>query len=300
MFQRKLTSALLIDFDNIVGSLGKPFIEQIPRWMAWLEDGKFDKGERKRVFEQKRVYWNTQFAMHAQIFQQNGFEVIPCPSRVRRNKSAADMIIALDAFQSSQEHKRIKEYVVLTIDTDFIPLLDRLAEKGKATVAVANLDTHKVVADHADIVIPIAALADAIRYERRKRSLFDVFRRRRPPVEPAGPTPPAETGPAAIGRAAAEIAAMATRTPGMPIGKEAVVRALPKVLPAFTTTGRARYIGHSNYAQLIEKIAAMRPDLKIVRYRNGGVAIMAPPKDEPPAKDEPPRNGDAPRKDDDA
>lgn len=283
MFQRKRTSALLIDFDNIVGSLGKPFIEQIPRWVNWLEDGKFDPRERKRTFLQRRVYWNTQFAIHAQAFQQQGFEVIPCPSRVKRNKSAADMIIALDAFQSSQEDRRIKEYMVLTIDTDFIPLLDRLAENGKETVAVANTDTYKVVADHADIVIPITALEDAIRYERKKRSFFDFLRRRRPlpaPPPDGPPTSPTQGGPAAVGIAAAEIAAMAARSPGMPIGKEAVVRGLPKVLPSFTTVGRGRYLGHANYAELIGKIADMRPDLKIVRYRNGGIAIMTPAKEE--------------------
>lgn len=59
MFRRTTKSALLIDFDNIVVATGKEFGQSIPNWLAWLEDGKFDKLGRRRNFLLKRVYWNA-------------------------------------------------------------------------------------------------------------------------------------------------------------------------------------------------------------------------------------------------
>lgn len=278
MFRRPVKSALFIDFDNMVAALKRPFIDSIPQWVAWLEDGQFDPRRRRRTFEQKRVYWNTPFDVHREVFLQNGFEVIPCPSRVRRNKSAADMIIALDAFQSSYDWRRIREYIVLSMDTDFIPLLDKLAEKDKATVAACNAATLAVFSDHADIVIPVTTLEEAINYLRPKRSLLNLFR--------SGPSRRVHAaralgaGPADISTAAEIVAETAARTPGFAIGKQAIDRALRNRLPGFTIDGRSAYLGFGSYASMIERIVAMRPELRLVRYSNGGIALMAPAKDE--------------------
>ena len=138
MFRRKIKSALFVDFDNVVSLLTREFASSIPKWLAWLEDGRFDEDSRKRTLLQKRVYWNSPNEVHRSAFEREGFEAVMCPSRVRVNKSAADVIIALDALQSTYEAPEIQEYIILTTDTDFVPLLEKLADRSKKTVAAAN------------------------------------------------------------------------------------------------------------------------------------------------------------------
>src|SRR5262245_32230008 len=138
MLSRKIKSAVLIDFDNIIGILTKEFAGSIARWTAWLEDGQFEANGRKRNLVVKRVYWNGPNEIYRKTFEDAGYEAFMCPSRVKLNKSAADVIIALDALQLSYEKRDIAEYIVLTTDTDFIALIQKLGERLKRTVAAAN------------------------------------------------------------------------------------------------------------------------------------------------------------------
>ena len=178
MFRRKTKSALLVDFDNIVGATNGDFGRKIPNWMAWLEDGKFDGGRSRRNFLVKRVYWHAQNDGYRSAFEGNGFEAITCRSFVD-NKSTADMIIALDALELTYGQKTIQEYVLLTTDTDFVPLVEKLGNRSKQTVNAGNRDnlSYGVFSDHADIVIAIDALKGAFRYE-RKKSLFNRLKDR--------------------------------------------------------------------------------------------------------------------------
>src|SRR5262249_45369867 len=137
MFRPRIRSALLIDFDNIVGATNGDFGRTIPNWIAWLEDGKFDRGRRRRNFLVKRVYWHAQNNGYRPAFEGHDFDAITCESFVD-NKSTADMIIALDALQATYDDKSIQEYVVLTTDTDFVPLVERLGNRSKQTVSAGN------------------------------------------------------------------------------------------------------------------------------------------------------------------
>src|SRR5262245_15007880 len=173
MLRRKTRSALLIDFDNIIGATNGNFGQRISNWMAWLEDGKFDGCCRPRRFLVKRVYWNAQNDGYRSAFEGSGFEAITCRSLVDR-KSTADMIIALDALEATYDQKKIEEYVLLTTDTDFVPLVQKLGNRSKQTVNAGNRDnlSYGVFSDHADVVIGVDALKDAFRYQ-RKKSLFN-------------------------------------------------------------------------------------------------------------------------------
>jgi uncharacterized LabA/DUF88 family protein len=302
MFRRKTKSALLIDFDNIVAATGREFGQAIPNWMAWLEDGKFDDAGSPRNFLLKRVYWNAHNDTYRPAFEGNGFEAFTCRSIVT-NKSTADMIIALDALQSTYDETSIEEYVLLTTDTDFVPLVDKLGNRDKQTVNAANKNnlSFDVYSDHADIVIPLDVLKTAFRYE-RKKSLFNRLRarwklyseqaaqRRAEKSERAA----AASKAAAVRKAAAvavegaknlvdvaadHVAKTGARSPGLPISKKTVTRTLQNHMPEFSTTSDKRYLGFDSYNEMLERITQVRDDLRLHRYRGGGrgVSFRPPP-----------------------
>jgi uncharacterized LabA/DUF88 family protein len=177
MFRRKVKSALLIDFDNIAGLVGaRNFVDCIEQWMAWLEDGQFDAAGRKRQFMQKRVYWNLQFEQFQGRFEQMGFAALTCRSLVKRKKSNADMILALDALESAFGNDSVEEYVFLTTDTDFVPLLERLGGMDKDTVITIAEGTasEREYPRHADIVIPSQAFKGAFSYQRPRKLIEQI------------------------------------------------------------------------------------------------------------------------------
>ena len=311
MFRRKTKSALLIDFDNIVGATNGDFGRKIPNWMAWLEDGKFDGDSSRRDFLVKRVYWHAQNDGYRPAFEGNGFEAITCRSFVD-NKSTADMIIALDALESTYDQKAIQEYVLLTTDTDFVPLVVKLGNRSKQTVNAGNRDnlSYDVFCDHADIVIAIDALKGAFQYE-RKKSLFNrltgrwrqareqVARRkaereqkkaeeaRRKAAEAeriasekrasAQRTAEIDRRKKLLATAAEHIARIGARSPGLQIGRRTVNRTLTNHMPEYTTVGGSAYLGCGGYNNMLEALTSVRSDLRLHRHPRGGRSISFRP-----------------------
>ena len=311
MFRRKTKSALLVDFDNIVGATGGDFGRKISNWMAWLEDGKFDNGHRRRNFLVKRVYWHAQNDGYRPAFEGNGFEAVTCRSFVDR-KSTADMIIALDALEATYDQEKIEEYVLLTTDTDFVPLVQKLANRSKQTVNAGNRDnlSYSVFVDHADIVIPIDALKGAFVYE-RKKSLFNRLATRwrksreqaakrraerekqraeeaaRKEIErervaaekraSAQPSADKEKRKTPIETAAEHVARIGARSPGLQIGRKTINRALANHIPGYKTGGAPAYLGCGSYNKMLERIASVRGDLRLHKHKRGGRSISFRP-----------------------
>ena len=311
MFRRKTKSALLVDFDNIVGATNGDFGRKIPNWMAWLEDGKFDGGRSRRNFLVKRVYWHAQNDGYRSAFEGNGFEAITCRSFVD-NKSTADMIIALDALESTYGQKTIQEYVLLTTDTDFVPLVEKLGNRSKQTVNAGNRDnlSYGVFSDHADIVIAIDALKGAFRYE-RKKSLFNRLgdrwrqarehvakrkadrdeqkaeeaRRKAAETERIAAEKRASTHRTAeidgrkklMATAADHIARIGARSPGLQIGRRTINRTLANHMPEYTTVGGSAYLGCGGYNKMLEQLTSVRSDLRLHKYYRGGRGISFRP-----------------------
>jgi uncharacterized protein (TIGR00288 family) len=178
MFKR-IRSALFIDFENM--PLAR---DSIASWLAWLEDGGFD-GNRRRKFLLKRVYWNSGVQKFKSAYEASGFEVMLC-DRYHGLANSVDVQMAIDIIEQTYENPRIDEYILITRDTDFVPVLKRLREKQKRTVFMVNeakLNVHTTYSQHADILIPVRALDEARRYERGRRGLFarlGLARRPRP------------------------------------------------------------------------------------------------------------------------
>ncbi len=170
MFKR-IRSALFIDFENM--PLARDSIEN---WLAWLEDGGFD-GNKRRKFLLKRVYWNSGVQKFKSAYEARGFEVMLC-DRYHGLANSVDVQMAIDIIEATYEYPRIDEYILITRDTDFVPVLKRLREKQKRTAFMVNeakLNVHTTYHQHADVLIPVRTLEDARRYERKRRGLLALL-----------------------------------------------------------------------------------------------------------------------------
>jgi uncharacterized LabA/DUF88 family protein len=288
MFQRSVPAVLFIDFDN-VEKYG--LADKIPNWTAWIEDGNFDEKGRRRRLLQKRVYWNSQFESHRDAFEANGYDAVMCPSRLRKGKSAVDMIMALDAFQVATRDRKVAEFILLTTDSDFIPLFERLAGLSKNIVTLADTEQKFIFStysDHADIVIPTFRIKEAGKYTRQRSGLFRLARRsakvsaqapspvvaekppspRPPPSSPAPGSAPKRVG--NLEAAAQLVAAVAKQSSGSDISKQTITRALER---KFGRVAKNKWFGHGDYKGFINKVASIRPDLSVRPARGGGVSV---------------------------
>jgi hypothetical protein len=277
MRARKIPSALYVDFNNIVAKIvGGGFGDASAAWLAWLEDGQFDPKKGKRTFLQKRVYLGEPYLHFAKPLEANGFQTI---------LSAADLIIALDLVESVHQQPAIKEYVLLSVDNDFQHLLERLGERGKARVATIEpgAPCAATFPPRAEIVFAVESLRAALDYQRplskwRRMSGFvretadsvrqrykSLVRRLRHRGERRW-----------IRVAADHVAALAHETPGLPLGKDTVVRHLTKLMPDVTS---GRFRSRRAYQELLRQMTEIRDDLRLFEYPNGGIAIMAEPRE---------------------
>jgi hypothetical protein len=277
MLARRIPSALYVDFNNIVAKIvGGGFGDASAAWLAWLEDGQFDPNKRKRNFLQKRVYLDEPYLHFAKSLEANGFQII---------LSAADLIIALDLVESVHQQPSIKEYVLLSVDNDFQHLLERLGERDKLRVATIEpgAPCATTFPPRTDIVFPVDSLRAALAYERPvnrwrrlTRSVRDAaasvrqrYKSLRRRVQHRGER-------RWLRVAADHVAALAHETPGLPLGKDTVVRHLTKMMPDITS---GRFRSRRAYQQLLRQMTEIRDDLRLFEYPNGGIAIMAEPRE---------------------
>jgi hypothetical protein len=278
MFFRKIRSAIFVDFQNIAGQLGPDFAASMPAWLAWLEDGAFDPRGRRRRFLEKRIYCDApNHKKHAARFAQHKFDVIP---------TAADLAIALDALESTFARPRISEYIILTVDQDFAPLLEKLGDRRKDLVATVQDGTTSaaIFPDRADIVIPLQNLEAAFAYQRppslaarastslrRARTRLSALTAKTRRV-----SPPPEKPPATLAIGAQHLSTLAHKTPRNEVGRRTVMRYLTLHMPELKNGPGS--LGCKDYADMVQQMVAIRDDLLLIRQLNGGVSVMAAPR----------------------
>lgn len=275
MFQVRRKSALLIDFDNVIGMTGGDFAARIDNWLAWLEAGGFDPARKGRTFLTKRVYWNGMNERYRPAFEAAGFEAFACRAIAREKKSSADIVMTLDAMEVANEFRGLKEIVLLTSDTDFVPVVNRLQDRNLEVVAMGNEEntTAAVYRDYADYLVLRRDLAAAFNFVAERRGWF-----KRAPLAPAAKpekaprTPPPPRQRDALDEAGDRLVHAAKGALGSPLSRQSVHRALAN-LPGFSPTGRAPWLGCGSYKDLLRAVAKRRQELRLHTYRNGGVAI---------------------------
>jgi len=297
----RVKSVLLVDFDNIFAATGIAMVDTLPKWLLWLSDGALSDRGRRRKFLTKRVYWNSQYDVHREAFEAAGFEAFNCrahaKTKIASGKSSADIVMTMDAIELRQSVEGLDEIILLTTDSDFVPVVNRL-QLARLRVVTAGKETdptYGLYSEHADGVIHIGALKAAFDYERAPRKWYQL--RSDPPViaplrqeaerrspliskvreavrqEKANGTPLAVQQ---IALAADIVMQLGTRMPDQPLPRNKVIRALQGVEGFQTKYGNRvkPWLGQRNFNALMRKLSQENPDIEVTELSDKTLRIV--------------------------
>lgn len=144
-----MKSALFVDFDNVFTQLraldphaAERFARQPGAWMRWLTDQLqipegHDPEARRRVLV-RRCYLNPNwYRDYRHAFLRAGFEIVDCPPVTSQGKTSTDIHMVLDIIELLQHETRYDEFVVLSADADFTPVLRKLRRYDRRTTVLA-------------------------------------------------------------------------------------------------------------------------------------------------------------------
>lgn len=177
--EQRLT-ALFIDFDNIYISLlskdrlaATHFATNPIAWTSTLLAGGLSTSAistagvlpRRRMII-ARVYGNpvlknkdrSSFAYVRNHFMHAGYEVIDCPPLTNQLKNGSDIRMVLDMRDLLDHTPRVDEFVIMSGDSDFAPILLRLRAGDRRTMIYGGLQTAKSYTSLADEIITEDAL----------------------------------------------------------------------------------------------------------------------------------------------
>ena len=163
--QPVIRSALFIDFDNIFVRIrsdhGLPVAESFatsPRALIrWLEDYQIPdapEGACRQIIVRKCylnpvVYWRYRVD-----FTRAGCEVVDCPSLTQQGKSSSDIYMALGMVDAlAQADPLLEEFIIVSGDADFTPVLFRLRQHGRRIIIVAPSMTSPAYKSVANLVV---------------------------------------------------------------------------------------------------------------------------------------------------
>jgi hypothetical protein len=168
---------VFVDYDNVYLSLkrknedaAKRFAKDSSVWLQGIASGELITSKTsfgipaERRIVMSRCYGNSQprrnahdnstdmcsFPFIRHHFQRSGFEVIDCPPLTQQLKNSADIRIVMDVSDILNHPTFFDEFIILSGDADFTPVLHRLRAHARRTVVYAN--------DHT--ALPYTAISD--------------------------------------------------------------------------------------------------------------------------------------------
>ncbi|MEL6746353.1 MAG: NYN domain-containing protein [Pseudomonadota bacterium] len=182
--QKPLLSAIFVDYDNVYLSLkrrnedvARRFAKDARIWLDRIADGSLitatredDRGDftpEPRRLAMARCYGNPIPRRHArdnspdmaafpfvrQHFMLAGFEVADCPPLTAKLKNASDIRMVMDVRDVLDDGMIYDEFIILSGDADFTPLLHRLRARARRTVVYASAQTAPAFTSVCDAVI---------------------------------------------------------------------------------------------------------------------------------------------------
>jgi hypothetical protein len=158
-------STVFVDYDNIYLSLkrkneeaAKRFAKDAALWLREIESGRLITPTAGSTFSQprriimSRCYGNpvprrnasdnstdmNSFPFVRHHFLRAGFEVIDCPPLTAQLKNSADIRMVMDVRDMLTHETRFQEFILLSGDADFTPVLHRLRAHDRRTAVFAN------------------------------------------------------------------------------------------------------------------------------------------------------------------
>jgi hypothetical protein len=144
-----LRTALFVDFDNIYLGLqredpaaAEQFATDPGRWLLWLQDKlprhHHDSEDGRRMILFRRCYLNpSQFGRFRPYFTRSAFEVVDCPPLTSGGKTSADIHMVMDILDTLSHPTRFDEFILLSGDADFTPVLLRLSKHDRRSAVLA-------------------------------------------------------------------------------------------------------------------------------------------------------------------
>jgi hypothetical protein len=158
-------SVVLVDYDNIYLSLkrkneeaARRFSKDAGGWLRGIETGRLITstqgtnliGPRRIVLN--RCYGNpaprrnaadnstdmNSFPFVRHHFLRSGFEVVDCPPLTAQLKNSADIKMVMDVLDYIDHQTYFEEFIVLSGDADFTPMLHRLRAHARRTIVYSN------------------------------------------------------------------------------------------------------------------------------------------------------------------
>ncbi|MFD0059545.1 NYN domain-containing protein [Streptomyces sp. NPDC056690] len=149
-------------------------------WLEGVNDPATAPGGVARRFLVRNVYLNpSTFSHYRAVFTRSGFRAIDCPPLTARNKNSADIHMVLDIMDALVNPTRYDEFVILSGDADFTPVLRRLREQDRWTTVVTPGLSAAAYRSNCDTLVTPEHLAAAVRgdvYEGGETSLDYVPR----------------------------------------------------------------------------------------------------------------------------
>jgi len=161
----QILTAVFVDYDNIYLSLkrkneeaAKRFAKDATTWLAEIESGRLITPTNKlpsnvqRRIVLNRCYGNpvprrnqndnstdmNSFPFVRHHFLRAGFEVVDCPPLTAQLKNSSDIRMVMDVRDYLHHETYFDEFVILSGDADFTPVLHRLRAHARRTVVFAN------------------------------------------------------------------------------------------------------------------------------------------------------------------
>ncbi len=244
-------SAVFVDYDNIYLSLkrkseeaAKRFAKDAPLWLKGIETGTLisptnspTRGGTRRIV-MNRCYGNpvprrnatdnstdmNSFPFVRHHFLRAGFEIVDCPPLTQQLKNSSDIRMVMDVRDYLTHDTYFDEFVILSGDADFTPVLHRLRAHARRTVIFANDYT----------AAPYTAISDG---EVRESNLITLLMEGRLGDMTGGSPEPAEVQETAVRRAIMAEVIAAVQASSTPVPLEVLADR------AVRTIGHERTIG---------------------------------------------------------
>ncbi len=274
-----ILTTVFVDYDNIYLSLkrknddaAKRFAKDSSLWLEGIQSGElitpatgYSLPSDRRIV-MNRCYGNpvprrnshdnstdmNSFPFIRHNFLKSGFEVIDCPPLTAQLKNSADIRIVMDIRDILTHDTYFDEFIIMSGDADFTPVLHRLRAHARRTVVYAN--------DHT--AAPYTAISDG---EIRESNLLSLLLNGRRTSEISTTTTREISAP----RTAAQVIDVDAARRAILTEVVGYVRVAPQAVPLETLADRAvRMVGHEKtvgtqwggYGSFRELLLAGLPD----------------------------------------
>jgi uncharacterized protein (TIGR00288 family) len=146
--------ALYVDFENVALWAEQEFLDlELTPLMEYLQS--------RGPVVIKKVYGDwSRFVRYREDLMNNTVDLIQVYS-IRAGKNRADIRMALDAFETAMTHPEVKIFVIVSGDSDFGPLVNKLREYGRYTLGIGPRDvTHPLLVKACDEFVYLESILD--------------------------------------------------------------------------------------------------------------------------------------------